>query len=212
MGVQHMTNYRTSPGAVGGDLSLAEELNHYFARFEVNPPETARPHPDTNNSPIFTVGEHEVRRSLRAVNPRKAAGPDGITGHVLTDCADQLAGVFTRIFTQSLSQSTVPSCLKSSVIVAKKQTIPSLNDYRPVALTPVVMKCFKKLIRNHIMSFIPPMLDPHQFAYRANRSTEDAVATVLHAVLSHLEQQGSYARLLFIDFSSAFNTILPHRL
>uniref|UniRef100_A0A3B3RCJ5 Reverse transcriptase domain-containing protein n=1 Tax=Paramormyrops kingsleyae TaxID=1676925 RepID=A0A3B3RCJ5_9TELE len=44
------------------------------------------------------------------------------------------------------------------------------------------------------------------------KSREDAVTTVLHTVLSHLEQQGSYAQLLFIDFSSAFNTILPHTL
>ena len=38
------------------------------------------------------------------------------------------------------------------------------------------------------------------------------MATALHAALTHLEQQGSYARLLFIDFSSAFDTILSHRL
>ena len=62
------------------------------------------------------------------------------------------------------------------------------------------------------MSFIPPSFDSHQFGYRANRSTEDAVATAFHAALSHLEQWGIYARLLFMDFSSAFNTILPHRL
>ncbi|KAK3525680.1 hypothetical protein QTP70_004899 [Hemibagrus guttatus] len=40
----------------------------------------------------------------------------------------------------------------------------------------------------------------------------DAVATALHAALSHLEQQGSYVRLLFVDFSSVFNTILPYKL
>ena len=74
------------------------------------------------------------------------------------------------------------------------------------------MKCFEKLVRKHILCFIPPTFDPHQFAYRENRATEDAVATALHAALYHLEQQGSYARLLFIDFSSAFNTILPSRL
>lgn len=74
------------------------------------------------------------------------------------------------------------------------------------------MKCFEKLIRQHIMTFTPPSFDTHQFAYRANWSTEDAKTTNLHAVLSHLEHQGSYALMLFVDFSSAFNTILPHRL
>uniref|UniRef100_A0AAX7SSM7 Reverse transcriptase domain-containing protein n=1 Tax=Astatotilapia calliptera TaxID=8154 RepID=A0AAX7SSM7_ASTCA len=57
-----------------------------------------------------------------------------------------------------------------------------------------------------------PTLDPHQFAYRQNRSTEDALSIALHSVLSHLDNNNTYARMLFIDFSSAFNTIHPSQL
>ena len=35
---------------------------------------------------------------------------------------------------------------------------------------------------------------------------------MLHHVLTHLDTQNSYVRLLFIDFSSAFNTIVPSKL
>ncbi|KAK3567074.1 hypothetical protein QTP86_009773 [Hemibagrus guttatus] len=62
------------------------------------------------------------------------------------------------------------------------------------------------------MSLLPQSFDHHQFAYKSNRSTENAIATALHAALSHLEQQGSYMWLPFVDFSFAFNTILPHKL
>lgn len=58
----------------------------------------------------------------------------------------------------------------------------------------------------------PPTLDPHQFAYRSNRSTEDAVSTALHSVLSHLDKKNTYARMLFFEFSSAFNTVIPSKL
>ncbi|KAK3532636.1 hypothetical protein QTP86_027367 [Hemibagrus guttatus] len=54
-----------------------------------------------------------------------------------------------------------------------------------------------------------PLLDPLQFAYRANRSVDDAVNMALHFILQHLDSPGSYARILFVDFSSAFNTIIP---
>ena len=136
-------------------------------------------HPPASSNDIFTVQAHEVRRTLRAVNPRKAAGPDGVTGRVLRDCNDQLADVFTDIFNQSLSQCLIPPCLKSSTIIPlpKKTTVSSLNDYPPVALTPVIMKCFEKLVRSHITTSLPTTSDPHQFAYSANRSTEDAIAT-----------------------------------
>lgn len=39
-----------------------------------------------------------------------------------------------------------------------------------------------------------------------------AIATALHAALSHHEIPGSYVRILFIDFSSAFNTIISGNL
>ncbi len=55
-------------------------------------------------------------------------------------------------------------------------------------------------------------LDQHQFAYRANRSTDDAINTVLHIALNHLEHPGTYVRMLFVDFTSAFNTIIPSRM
>ena len=214
-GVQHITNYKSSNLTVtNGDASLSEELNCFFARFDAETLEVAPSHPPAPSNDIFPVQAHEVRRTLRAVNPRKAAGPDGVTGRVLRDCADQLADVFTDIFNQSLSQCMIPPCLKSSTIIPlpKKTTVSNLNDYRPVALTPVIMKCFEKLVRSQITTSLPTTSDPQQFAYRANRSTEDAIATALHTTLQHVEHQGSYARLLFIDFSSAFNTIIPNRL
>ena len=114
-------------------------------------------------------------------------GPDGVSGRVLKDCADQLAGIFTKIFNLSLTQSAVPSCLKTSTVIPlpKKSPTTSLNDYRPVALTPVVMKCFEKLVRSHITTFITPSSDPYQFAYKENRSTEDAMNAALHTALTH---------------------------
>ncbi|KAI3376975.1 hypothetical protein L3Q82_000212 [Scortum barcoo] len=88
----------------------------------------------------------------------------------------------------------------------------NLNDYRPVALTSTIMKCFERLVRSFITSSIPDSLDPLQFAYRPNRSTEDAIALTLHTALSHLDQRDTYVRMLFIDYSSAFNTIVPSKL
>ncbi len=117
----------------------------------------------------------------------------------------------TEIFNLSLSLSVVPLCLKKSTIVPipKKNKITCLNDWRPVALTPIFSKCFEKLIRDYICSVLPASLDPLQFAYRSNRSTDDAIAFTLHTALSHLENKNAYVRMLFVDYSSAFNTIVP---
>ncbi len=146
----------------------------------------------------------DVTRSFKRVNIRKAVGPDGKPGRVLKACAFQLAGVFTDIFNLSLSLSVVPSCFKKSTIVPipKKNKITCLNDWRPVALTPIFSKCFEKLVREHICSVLPASLDPLQFAYRSNRSTDDAIAFTLHTALSHLENKNTYVRMLLVDYSA----------
>lgn len=63
-------------------------------------------------------------------------------------------------------------------------------------------------VQDHIKDCLPPTVDPHQFTYKANRSTENAISITLHKV-SHLKKRDTYGRVLFGDYSSAFNTIIP---
>ncbi|KAF7656412.1 hypothetical protein LDENG_00041650 [Lucifuga dentata] len=71
------------------------------------------------------------------------------------------------------------------------------------------MKSFERLVLSHLKAITDPLLDPLQFTYRANRSVDDAVNMALHFILQQLDSPGTYARILFVDFSSAFNTIIP---
>ncbi|XP_049331041.1 probable RNA-directed DNA polymerase from transposon BS [Astyanax mexicanus] len=212
-GIQAITNYRTMPPSCERDASLPDALNNFYARFEAQNNTLLRktmPKPDEQ---VLCLTAVDVRNTLRRVNPRKAAGPDSIPGRVLRECADQLTDVLTDIFNISLCSATVPTCLKSTTIVPvpKKSTVSCLKDYRPVALTPIIMKCFERLVMRNIKTQLPSSLDALQFAYRPNRSTDDAITTTLHLSLTHLEKD-TYVRMLFIDFSSAFNTIIPQNL
>ncbi len=74
------------------------------------------------------------------------------------------------------------------------------------------MKSFERLVLAYLKASTGPLLDPLQFAYRANRSVDDAVNMGLHFTLQHLDRPGTYVRILFVDFSSAFNTIIPDTL
>ncbi|KAK3574269.1 hypothetical protein QTP86_004384 [Hemibagrus guttatus] len=161
--------------------------------------------------PALRISEDDVRQIFLKQKKRKAPGPDGVTPACLKTCADQLAFIFSQIFNRSLELCEVPACFKHSTIIPipKKPKITGLNDYRPVALTSVVMKPFERLVLAYLKNITGPLLDPLQFAYRANRSVDDAVNMGLHFILQHLDKSGTYVRLLFVDFSSAFNTIIP---
>lgn len=70
----------------------------------------------------------------------------------------------------------------------------------------------RKLLSVFLKSVIGWFLDPMQFAYKSNRSTADATLTLTHFINDCFEDSASYAHLLLIDFSSAFNTLQPHLL
>ncbi|KAI3377374.1 hypothetical protein L3Q82_008562, partial [Scortum barcoo] len=215
-GPQHrlQTTRQPAPPSTSSDVSFLNKLNNFYARFERGNTATATKAAVTPDHQPLTLSPDDVGAVLGRIVVHKAAGPDGIPGRVLRACSGELAEVLTDIFNLSLAHAVVPTCFKStSIIPVPKNSKPSsLNDYRPVALTPIITKCFDRLVLAHLKSCLPPTLDPHQFAYRQNRSTEDAVSIALHSVLSHLDNKNTYARLLFIDFSSAFNTVIPSKL
>ena len=194
--LQSITDYKMKTShVVDQDVLLPDRLNNFFAHFEDNTVPLTRPATKTGGL-YFT--ETNVIKIFKHVNPHKAAGPDDIPSRVLRACADQLAGVFTEIFNQSLSQSAVPKCFKraTNLHVPKKAKVTELNDYLPVALTSVIMKCFERLFKDHITYTLPDTLDPSQFAYSPNSSTEDAIATTLHTALPHLDMRNTYVRML----------------
>ena len=65
---------------------------------------------------------------------------------------------------------------------------------------------------SHINTIIPDTLDALQFAYRPNSSTDDTISIAVHSALSLLDNRNTYKRMLFINYSSAFNTIVSSKL
>ena len=88
----------------------------------------------------------------------------------------------------------MPRAWKISTIipVPKKATPLQLNDYRPVALTPILTKCLEKVVSKHLKFDVVDQLDPFQFAYKASRGVEDASLTLLNLITQHLDKANSY--------------------
>ena len=146
-----------------------------------------------------TLRERDVTSVLQCVHPRKASGPDGLKGRVLKECASQLGPIFTQLFQLFLNTRFVPQAWKMATIIpVPKITRPnSLNDFRPIAVTSVISKCFEYLVCRKLKWQMSGLMAPMQFAYKADRSVEDATLTLLERVHSHLDKAKTYARVLF---------------
>lgn len=93
----------------------------------------------------------------------------------------------------------------------KSSTDTSLNDYPPVALTPIIMKCLKRPVKDRITLVLPPSLDSTRSAYRPKRPNWGR-CTLCAKGLEHLEKHNAHVRMLFVDFRSSFNTETPRQL
>ena len=185
-----------------------DDLNTFFARYEK--PEINKPNIDETKmtAPPFEVKEETVLKQLKTLNTRKGAGPDGLIPKVLRICAYQLAPIITRLFNKSIEQQTTPKLWKSAVIkpLPKVSTPAQLKDYRPIAITSCLCKMLERQLKIYITEHTA--MDRHQFAYRQKRSTQDAVLCLTTTITNFIDKAASnYARCLFLDFSSAFNTI-----
>lgn len=61
----------------------------------------------------------------------------------------------------------------------------------------------------HINSTFSSTLYPYYFEYWSNNAIINTILNALDSALTHLETKEPYVKVLFIDFSSAFNTIIP---
>ena len=119
---------------------------------------------------------------------------------------------FSTLLTWSLKDGIVPGVWKTSMIcpIPKNNSPSGLSDYRPIVITSVVIKCFEKIVLHHLLDLTKGIQDPFQFAYKPNRSIEDAIFTLLHNTFLPTDIPKSYVRIPLADFSSAFNTIKPY--
>ena len=172
-------------------------------------PEDLTPPPTVTSTVSLTPAL--VRRQLKRLHSGKAAGPDGVLPRVLKACAHQLCGVLSLVFSLSLHLQRVPVLWKTSCLVPvpKKPRPNGPQDYRPVALTSYVMKTLERLILEQLRPMVRPFTDPLQFAYQPRLGVEDGIIYLLNRVYTHLDKPASTVRVMFFDFSSAFNTIRP---
>ncbi len=107
--IQTITDYKPPPQACDDDTSLPDALNHFYSWFEMQNDTPAQKLPTHPNDQVLCLSPAGVRKTLSRINPRKAAGPDNIPGHVLKDCVEhRLLNSFSLRLWEPWTQLTPP--------------------------------------------------------------------------------------------------------
>ena len=81
------------------------------------------------------------------------------------------------------------------------------NDLRLISVTPILSRLVELMVvRDLIMTHIPPAVLTDQFGFKPSGSTEAALLVLAHTISVILEDK-KYVRCLMIDFSKAFDTV-----
>jgi len=139
-----------------------------------------------------------------------ATGSDGIPIKIIKAVLPYLMPVFENVYNFSLMSGCVPKIWKSALITPlpkiKHPTI--VQHYRPIAILPVVSKALERVVSDQIIEFMTEnsLLDPFQFAYRKNSSTQICVIRMLDDIRQAADNRNVTVSIFF-DFSKAFDRV-----
>ena len=153
-----------------------------------------------------------VESAIKSLKINSAPGPDGITGELLTKCASVISKPLGALFTKSLKESSVPTFLKRAAVVPiyKGRDRPLPSNYRPVSLTPILMKVMKKIVRENIVFFLSEnyLFNPSQHGFIKGRSFLSALLSVYDDLINNLSNcQPSCIDMIYLDFAKVLDKI-----
>ena len=150
----------------------------------------------------------KIRALLKHINVNKATGPDGISGKVLKNCASSLAYPLSLLFKVSYNSGMLPNDWKLANIVPvhKKNSKASVENYRPISLTCLVVKIFEKIIRDEIMTKCQHKLNPKQHGFLPEKSCTTQMIGFTESVALAMNEN-LRTDVIYFDFAKAFDSV-----
>ena len=156
------------------------------------------------------VNESEVARELNDLNTRKSAGPDGLHPAIVRPLADALTNPVTQLFAQSLRTGELPSDWRTATVVAlhKSGSKQRVENYRPVSLTSIFIKCLERIVRRQVCLHLTThgLISPVQHGFVEKRSCLTNLLAFLDEVTRRLDE-GLLVDVCYLDFSKAFDSV-----
>ena len=157
---------------------------------------------------VIDFNLHRIRSLLKKVKPKKAPGPDGIHGIVLKRCAFGLAYPLSKLYKTSYNTGIIPNEWKLSCVVPvhKKGSKSSVENYRPISLTCLVMKIFEKLIRDELYTKCLDKLHNNQHGFLPSKSCTTQML-VFSEQLAFSLNSNLRTDVIYFDFAKAFDSV-----
>lgn len=156
------------------------------------------------------ISEHEVVGVINTMKNKTSVGCDDLSIITIKNILDVIISPLTYLFNQSYIQGYFPTEFKKASIIPlhKKGDRGEILNYRQVSVLCSLSKVFEKIVADRMISHLERnnLLSSGQFAFRKNKSIDNAASHLLKFVYSEIDAS-KHVVSLFFDLSMAFDTI-----
>ena len=193
--------YRSSPS------EQANLFNNFFSD-QFSSPSSYDIHINYSNNFDIEFDAGDVSKLLKNLDPNKAPGPDEIHSKVLKNCAVSLALPLQILYRTSYYTCKIPKDWKLAHVVPvyKKGSKNSVENYRPISLTSIVMKVYERIIKADLMKRVESKLDHRQHGFLPRKSCETQLIPFYDNLACTLNK-GSRTDIVYFDFAKAFDSV-----
>ena len=158
------------------------------------------------------VCEHEVRKIIKSLSSKKAAGHDELPAQFIKKIAFKLVKPLTWLINESIRTNTFPEKMKQANITPlfKKKDKLNKDNYRSVNLLPILSKIFERILFNQIYESTEKMFHKYLSGFRKRFSCQDILIRMTEDWRELLDK-GQTIGVIAIDLSKAFDC-MPHGL
>jgi hypothetical protein len=168
--------------------------------------------PDGTAFDIPPMSDECVLSVLRALNPKKATGLDGVSARLLKESAGEIAPSLIKVFNLSISISTdeFPSQWKLPKVVPihKGGSLVDVNNFRPISILPVMSKILERHVHDAIYTYLTVnnVLSSNQSGFRPMHSCQTALTKMVYTWLNAINDN-LLVGVVLIDLRNVFDLV-----
>ena len=168
---------------------LLDSFQRKQSTSDISIPYTCHPEPSFK---AVAFRSSEICRLIENLDSYGGTDPSGVFPLVFKKIAREIAKPLASVFRCILRSGSFPLCWRKAVVTAipKGSPSPTVSDYRPISITPVLSKIYEKLIASRLGRFMESngVIPRTQHAFRRGLGTCDALLHISHLIQTALDR------------------------
>ena len=147
---------------------------------------------------------------MKNINSKTTSDANSISNRCIKELPDEALSILQIIFNKSLDESYLPPIWKSAhiIMLPKKGDPNDINNFRPISITPVLMRLFEKVILFRIQDFNETnnIIVKEQSGFRRKRGTKDNLIFLSQKTTQAFNSNKKMC-VIYFDIQSAFDKV-----